>query len=44
MVTEKDQTLGGKHTVKYTDDALQYCTHETYIMLLSNVTPRNLIK
>ena len=32
------------HTVQYIDDALQNCTPETYIILLTNVTPINLIK
>ena len=39
MVTEGDFTLGGEHTIQYTDDVLQNCTLETYIILLTNVTP-----
>ena len=30
MVTEKDLTLEGKHTMQYTDDILQNWTTETY--------------
>lgn len=40
MVTE-DLTLGGGHTVQYTDLLLQKSTPETYIILLTNVTPVN---
>lgn len=36
MVTG-DWTLGGEHTTQYTDDVLQKCTPETYIMLSNNV-------
>lgn len=43
MVTERDQTLGGEHTMQCTDDILQNCTLETYVMLLTNVTTKNLI-
>ena len=43
MVMKKDLTLGGGHTIPYTDDASQNCTLETYIILLTNVTPINLI-
>ena len=43
MVTE-DLTLGGEHTVQYTDDILQNCTSEMYIVLLTNVTQLNSIK
>ena len=42
MVTE-DWTLGGKYTMQYTDDILQTYTLETHIILLTNVTPINLI-
>ena len=31
------------HTLQYADDVLQNCTLETYTMLLTNVTPINLI-
>ena len=41
---EGDLTLGGKHTIQYTDNKLQNCTPETYIILLINVTPTNSIK
>ena len=33
----------GKHTVQYAGDASQNCTRETYIILLTNVSPINLI-
>ena len=39
-----DLTWGGEHTTQYTDDVLQNCTPETYIILLTNVTPINSIK
>ena len=39
MVMEGD--WGGKHTIQYTDDVLQNCTPETYIILLTNATPIN---
>ena len=41
---EKDLTLGGGHTVQYTHDILQNCTLGTYIILLTNVTPVNVIE
>ena len=44
MVLKGDLTWGGKHTVKYTNGVLQNCTPETYIILLTNVTPINSIK
>ena len=37
-VTE-DLTLGGRHTMQYTDDVSQNCILETYVVLPSNVTP-----
>ena len=40
---EKDLTLGGGHTVQHTDDESQNRTLETYIILLTNITPKNLI-
>lgn len=43
MVTEGDSTSGDKHTMQYTDDALQYSTLETYLILLTSVNPINLI-
>ena len=44
MVMEEDLTWGGEHTVQCTDDVLWNCTPETYIILLTNVTPINSIK
>ena len=44
MVTEGNLPLGDEHTIQCTDDVLQNCTPETYIILLSNVTPINSIK
>ena len=38
MLTKGDLTLG------VADDGLQNCVPETYIILLTNVTPRNSIK
>ena len=43
MVMEGDLTLGGKHTMQYTDGVQQNCTLKTYIILLPNVTPIKLI-
>ena len=40
MVTEWDLTLGGEHTMQYSDDVLQNSTLESYI-ILTNVTPVN---
>ena len=42
MVMEGDLTWSGEHTIQYTDDVLQNCTPETYI-ILTNVTPVNFI-
>ena len=39
---EEDLTLGSEHTIQYTDDVLQNCSPETYITILTNVTPTNL--
>ena len=36
---EGDLTPGGEYTIQYTDDVLQNCTPETYIILFNNVTP-----
>ena len=44
MVIKEGLTWGGQHTVQYTDDVLQNCILETYIILLTNVTPGNSIK
>ena len=41
---EGDLTWGGEHKIQYIDDVLQNCTPETYIILLTNVTPINSIK
>ena len=38
MVREGDFTWGGEHTIEHTDDVLQNCTPETYMILLTNVT------
>ena len=38
MVMEGGLTQCGEHTIQYTDDVLQNCTPETYIILLTNVT------
>ena len=35
MVAEGDLTLGGEHTMQYTDDILLNRTLETYIILLT---------
>ena len=43
-MTEEGLILGGRHTMQYTDHVPQNCTLETYMVLLSNVTPINLIK
>ena len=40
MLMDGDYTLDGEHTVQHTDDVLQNCTLETYIILLTNVTPK----
>ena len=34
----------GEHATQYTDDVLQNCTPEAYIILLTNVTPIHSIK
>ena len=44
MVMEGDLTWGGEHTIQYTDDVLQSCMPENYIILLISVTPINSIK
>lgn len=38
MVTEGDLALGDEHTLHHTDDVVQDCTPETYIILLTTVT------
>ena len=42
-VMEGDLTWGGEHTVHYTDDVVQNCTPETYVILSAKVTPINSI-
>ena len=42
MVMERDLTWGGEHTIQCTDKVLQMCIPETYIILLTNVTPINM--
>ena len=44
MVIEDDLNLGGGHTMQYTDHVSEKYTLETYMILLTNVTPINLIK
>ena len=44
MMMEGDLTWGGEHTIQNTDDVLQNCTPETYIIWLSSITPINSIK
>lgn len=39
---EEYLTLGDEHTIQYTNDV--YCTHEIYIIVLTNVNPINLIQ
>ena len=42
-IIKVDKIEGGEHIVHCTDDVLYNCTPENYIILLSNVTPRNSI-
>ena len=44
MVKEGNLTCSDEQTIQYTDDVLQNCTPETYIILLTNVTPINSMK
>ena len=44
MVMERDLTQGGEHTIQYTDEVLQNCTTETFIIILTSVTPINSLK
>ena len=39
-----DLSMDGEHTIQYTDGVLQNCTAETYMILLTNAAPINLIK
>ena len=41
---EGDLTWSGEHTVQYTNDVLQNCEPETYIVSLTNITLINSIK
>ena len=41
---EGDWIWSGEYTIQYTDDVLQNCIPETYIILLINVTLINSIK
>ena len=41
---EGDLTQGGEHTILYTNDVLQKCTPEIYIILLTNITQIKLMK
>ena len=43
MLTEEALALDGGHTGQCTHHVSQNCTLETYIILLTNVTPVNLI-
>ena len=44
MEIEGDLTWGGEHTIQCTDDVLQNCIPESYMILFTNVTPINSIK
>ena len=39
MAMDGDLTWGGEHTMQSTDDVLQNCAPESYIFLLTSVTP-----
>ena len=43
MMTEDGLTVGGEHTVQYTDSISQKCVLKTSMILLTNATPINLI-
>lgn len=43
MVTKEELTLGGGHTMQYTDHVSWTCTLETYVILFTNGTPIHLI-
>ena len=43
MVMEGDLTWGGEHTIQHTDNVLKNCAPETYMILLTSVSPINLI-
>ena len=42
-ILERDLICGGKYTLQHTDDVLYNCVPESYIILLTNVTPINSI-
>ena len=44
MVIEGDLTYGSEHTIQYSHDVLWNYAPETYIILLTNVTPIHSIK
>ena len=44
MVMGGHLTWGGEHTIQYTDNILWNYTPESNIILLTNVTPLNIIK
>ena len=44
LAMERNYTLGGEHTMQYTDDVLWNCVPEACIPILTNVTPINSIK
>ena len=44
MVTEDGLTLGGGHALQCTYHVSQKCALETYMILLTNVSPINLIE
>ena len=44
MVTEGDLTVGGEYTIQYADDILWNCAPDSYIILLTTVTPINSLK
>ena len=44
MMIEGDLSFGDEHTVQYTDDVSQNFTLEACIILLTNITPINVIK
>ena len=44
MVMRDDLTLSGGHKMQYKDHVSQECILETYVILLTNITPINLIK
>ena len=37
MVMEGGVTWGGEHTIQYTNDVLQNCTPDTYMILLTGI-------